>query len=68
MLKYEELKKRLQQNKKVSYPSIPKLCKNERYARLVYDSLGGKEGELTATTYRIERKNGYKLNSQRYSH
>ena len=50
MLKYEELKKRLQQNKKISYPSIPKLCKNERYARLVYDSLGGKEGELTATT------------------
>lgn len=53
MLKYEELKKRLQQNKKISYPSIPKLCKNERYARLVYDSLGGKEGELTATTQYI---------------
>ena len=51
--KYEELKKRLQQNKKISYPSIPKLCKNERYARLVYDSLGGKEGELTATTQYI---------------
>ena len=50
MLKYEKLQKLLQKNSGIPYPKVPKLYKNPRYCRLVYNAFaGGEEGELTAT-------------------
>ena len=50
MIKYEELKRILQKNKNIPYPAVPKLYPNKRYCNLIYDSLGGEKGELTAIT------------------
>ena len=53
MIKYEDLKGMLQKNKNIPYPSVPKLYHNKRYCNLIYDSFGGKNGELTAITQYI---------------
>ena len=50
MIKYEELEKILQKNKNIPYPEVPRLYPNKRYCNLIYDSLGGEKGELTAIT------------------
>ncbi len=57
MTKYEELRCMLEKNKKIPYPIIPKLYPNKRYCNLIYDSLGGKKGELTAITQYIYEHN-----------
>lgn len=48
MIKYEEIKRILQKNKNIPYSIVPKLYPNKRYCNLIYDSLGGEKGELTA--------------------
>lgn len=53
MLKYEELNQMLLKNKKVEYPLIPKMYPNKRYASLIYETLAGKEGELTGVNQYI---------------
>lgn len=53
MMKYEELSKILYKNKNIPYPAIPNLYPNKNYANLIYDSFGGKKGELTAITQYI---------------
>lgn len=53
MIKYEELNQMLVRNKKVSYPPVPNLYPNKKYANLIYDSFAGEEGELTAITQYI---------------
>lgn len=53
MIKYEELQGMLQKNKNIPYPNIPKLYPNSRYCKMLFDSLGGEKGELTATTQYI---------------
>ena len=50
MIRYEELEKILQKNKNIPYPEVPRLYPNKRYCNLIYDSLGGEKGELTAIT------------------
>lgn len=50
MIKYEELEEILLKNKNIQYPEVPRLYPNKRYCNLIYDSLGGEKGELTAIT------------------
>lgn len=50
MINYEELKRILQKNKNIPYAEVPRLYPNKRYCNLIYDSLGGEKGELTAIT------------------
>ena len=50
MIKYEELERILEKNKNIQYPEVPRLYPNKRYCNLIYDSLGGEKGELTAIT------------------
>ena len=50
MIKYEELKRILEKNKNIPYLEVPRLYPNKRYCNLIYDSLGGEHGELTAIT------------------
>lgn len=50
MIKYEELEEILLKNKNIQYPEVPRLYPNKRYCNLIYDSLCGEKGELTAIT------------------
>ena len=50
MIRYEELEKILLKNINIQYPEVPRLYPNKRYCNLIYDSLGGEQGELTAIT------------------